>query len=102
MKTMPRPVLRILRLTVRSLLTVVQWWEDRHGDHTDYRMRELNTGLWQASQSLKAIAEGDFQPMLRQTSLRRLAEVMPERAKVSNRYARELFSDTPVPLRPVD
>lgn len=102
MKTMPRPVLRVLRSVVTSVLTIVQWWEDRNADHTDYRMRELNTGLWQAALSLKAILEGDFQPMLRQTSLRSLPETMPKRARVSDRYERELFADAPVPLSPVD
>lgn len=98
MKTMPRPVLRVLRSTVEASLTTVQWWEDRHADQVDYRMSDLISGLWQASQSLKAIIEGEFQPMMRQARL----ESPPQAVVLGDRYTKELLDGVPVPLQPVD
>jgi hypothetical protein len=95
---MPRLKLRVMRTVVEAMLTVIQRWEDKHADHTDYRMRELNGGLWQASQSMKAIIEGDFQPMLRQARLKDL----PHPGEVGNRYAAELLSNVPIPMRTAD
>jgi hypothetical protein len=99
-KTMPRPVLWAMRATVEGVLTAVTWWEDKYtdADRPDYRMTEMSTGLWQASQSMKAIQERDFQPMSRQARLRDLPEV----AVLGDAYHRELLREAPVPLRSVD
>jgi hypothetical protein len=100
MKTMPRPMLRAMRLVVEAVLTTIQRWEDKHADpdRPDYRMSQMNAGLWQASQSMKEIIEGDFQPMLRQTRLRDL----PEAGVLGEAYHRELLGSATVPLHAVD
>lgn len=100
MKTMPNLTLKVFRSAVEFMLTRIQAWEDKNidPDRPDYRMQELNTGLWQASQSMKAIVEGDFRPTLHQIPLNEL----PQAAVLGMRYTEELLSGIPVPVRPVD
>jgi hypothetical protein len=100
MKTMPRPLLWGMRKITEAMLTIVTRWEDKHLTpyNPDCRMDQLNTGLWQASRSMKEILEGDFQPMLRQARLLDL----PEMVVLGERYTDELLTGAPVPLRAVD
>lgn len=97
---MPWPVLWALRTVVEAMLTIVQRWEDKHLDpkHPDCRMTELNTGLWQASQSMGQILRGDEQPMLRQTRLRDLPQVYA----LGETYTRELLGEVPPPRPSAD
>ena len=60
MKTMPRPVLGLMRFVVFVMLAVVGWWEDRYAHQGDHRMAALNAGLWQAEQALRQVRVGDF------------------------------------------
>lgn len=95
---MPRLVTGAMRLTIKGMLTLIRRWEDKHADHTDYRMRHLTTGLWQASQSLRDIRTGRIEPMQRQSSWD-----MPELPSLTDTaYAQELFRDEPVPLYAVE
>lgn len=100
MKTMPSRTMKAMRFVVEAMLTIVQRWEDKHGDpdRPDYRLSQLATGLWQASQSMKDIIEGDFQPMLRQARLRDLPEAMV----LGKEYHEELLRQAPVSLHVVD
>lgn len=98
MKTMPRILLRALYLLTQAMLTVIRVWEDRNADGADdYRMRRLTTGLWQASQSLRQIRDGEFEPMQRQLTWR-----VPRSTRLAKRYVDEMFRDTPVPLTPTE
>jgi len=99
MKSMPSLVVWLMRVAVGSMLAVVGWWEDRNADRLDYRMSELNSALWRASQSLKQIAEGEFQPMRRQF---RPPGRMPQKARVAHRDQRDLLAGVPSQLRQGD
>lgn len=98
MKTMPRPVLRMMRWAVAVMLTTIRWWQDRHEDASDYRLRESYAHLWDASQSLRGIAEGRHQPMLRQSP----SMALPQVGVLGRRYSEELLEGVPIPLKPVD
>lgn len=98
MKTMPKLTLRMMRFAVEFMLTRIARWEDQHADAKDYQMRSLNGSLWQASQSLKELIDGKFRPMTAQARL----VGMPLNEVRAERYAAELLSNAPIPLRPVD
>lgn len=100
-RTMPILAMKAMRLTVDALLSLIERWEDRHADPDnpiEWRMSELTAGLWQASQSLKALIEGDYPPQMRPSRLNDL----PEAGALGEAYARELLGDAPIPLRAVD
>jgi hypothetical protein len=105
MNTMPLPVLKAMRGAVRLMLAVVRRWEDKNADPGDYRMAMLNDGLWQASDAMRQVIAGEFQPMwrqemLRQAPLRELPQVVPQ--VLGEEYTRELLREAPIPLRPID
>lgn len=102
MKTMPRTTLKLMRFATEFMLTRIARWEDKYVDerHLDYQLDQVNNGLWQASQSMKAIIEGDFLPTEEEARL--TEEWLPRAAVAGSWYAKELFSETPVPLHPVD
>jgi hypothetical protein len=111
MKTLPSPLVGVMRAVLWSMLAIVRWWEDRNANRLDYRMTELNAGLWRASQSLKALAEGEFKPPPRPARVRpvplrhtpRLPEPMPVRARVAYREQRDSLLDAvPRPGRSAD
>jgi hypothetical protein len=87
---MPRVGLWLMRVAVEVMLTVIRRWEDKHADHSDHRMRELNQGLWQASQSLRQVLAGQFTPMRRQSHVWDLRT-----GSSGERYTRELLSGVP-------
>lgn len=97
MKTMPRTTLKAMRLAVEFMLTHITAWEDKHADHTDYRMRHLSTGLWQASQSMREILDGQFEPMRRQAPWN-----LPQSAVLGDRYTDEVLGDARIPLHVVE
>jgi len=100
MKTMPRPLLYALHITVSAMLAVIRRWEDKHAkhaNHADYRMTDLNAGLWQAEQRLREIRTGHFEPMAHQNHW-----VVPQSTVLGKRYAEELLGGAPIPLYPVD
>lgn len=88
-----KTVLKALRFGVETMLTAVQRAEDHHPD--DYRLSDLRTGLWQASQALKELIAGDFD------SHRKRAHIaaQPSRQALPERYAAELIPDSSVPVR---
>jgi hypothetical protein len=90
MSKMPIVRLRAMRFVVERMLATLQQWEDQHANVADYRFSELNTGLWQASQSMKAIITGDFRPLRERA---RQVEVLP--VSVGASYADELLSGIP-------
>ncbi len=108
MKTMPRFTLRVMRFSLERMLTRLSRWEDKHADERDYRMTHLNTGLWQASQSIREILDGEFTPGLHEQPYESGLPVGkawmpdPEDSKAGHHYAAELFQNVPIPVALVD
>jgi hypothetical protein len=106
MQTMPRITLKFMRFVIERLLTRIATWEDQHGNELDYRMKYLNSGLHQASQSLREIIDGEFNPMRKNEQIGTVGKpwsnletrVLDE----DSAYVAELFRDNPVPLRTVN
>lgn len=100
MKTMPRTTLKLMRFVVEFLMTAIAWWEDHHAgpNHDeDYRMTHLNTGLWQASDSIKQILDGEFVPLQQGARLVEMPEV-----ELGQHYVAQYISSVPVGLYPAD
>ncbi len=94
---MPRPVLKGMRLTIRILDAMARRWEDRNDGPTDYRMSQVTGSLWQASQSLKEIIDGDYRPGHKAVWLFATVPV-PVPVPISERYVSELLADAPIPM----
>ena len=90
MRTMPSLLVWLMRIAVGAMLTIVRCWEDRHAEQGDHRMTALNSGLWQADQSLRQIAVGDFTFVPPPPPPRPIREMVPQRMKLADREAREL------------
>lgn len=102
MKIMPRYKLRIMRSLAERMLTWISTWEDRHGNEHDYRMAHLNSGLWQASQSLREILDNEFNPMRKHEGVKTVGKPWVTEKQMGEHYATEMFSRAPIPLSPVD
>lgn len=94
-------LLKAMRRTVERMLTIVQRWEDKHKNHTDYRVDHLRAGLWQASDSMKKMLEGEFNSGYKQ-------EMIPDEddwgkaSSAGDHYAVTLLRNEPVPLATAD
>lgn len=95
MKTMPRAQMRAMRFLLERLLTTITRWEDQHADPEDYRMRALSGGLHQASQSLRELIEGRFNPL--RGAVERLER---DDSLLGAQYTQELLRDVSIPLQP--
>lgn len=102
MKIMPRYQLRFMRFLVERMLTKVTAWEDWHADGRDYRMSYLSSGLWQASQSMRQILDGEFNPMRKYEGLGTVGKAWMTDQQLGDHYTAELFGTVPVPMRPAD
>lgn len=102
MKTMPTIMLRVMRLLVEAMLTRISKWEDQHADDRDYRMRALNGGLYQASQSMREILDGEYNPMRKNEQAGTVGKPWRVEQQLTPEYVTEMFGDTQIPLRPVN
>lgn len=102
MKTMPRTTLMLMRFVTQLMLTRIARWEDRHARPEDYRMSELNSGLWQASDSMRAILQGEFNAMRKNDHVGTVGKAWRVEEKLTPEYVTEMFGDTSVPLHPVN
>lgn len=94
-------LLKAMRRIVERMLTIVQRWEDKHEGHTDYRIDHLRTGLWQASDSMRQMLQGEFHSGYKQQTL--FGKDGWDRSSVAgDHYAVTLLRNAPVPLIPVD
>lgn len=94
-------LLRAMRRTVERMLTIVQRWEDKNPGHTDYRIDHLHTGLWQASDSIRQILEGEFNSGYKQEAVPNKDE-WGKTSRMGDRWAAEMLRDQPVPLLPTN
>lgn len=95
LKTMPRARMKALRFLVERILSSITRWEDQHADPDDYRMRSVSGGLHQASQSLKDLIEGKFNPL--HDAVDRLER--QDDGEADEAYVRGLFNDAVIPLQ---
>ena len=100
MKTMPRTTLFLMRFLVERMLTRISKWEDRHTseDHQDYRMAYLNSGLWQASQSMRELLHDEYNPM-RKHEVGTVGKPWLTDQQLGEHYAAEMFNRHPIPFR---
>jgi hypothetical protein len=91
MNTMNTLRLKALRRVIEAMLTLVQRWEDARPD--DYRLSDLRTGLWQASDALRQIIEGEV------IAGRRHAHIAPQGGLLTPRYRETVLRDSSNPVR---
>jgi hypothetical protein len=109
-KNMPRRKMKAMRFLVERILAAVERWEDKHADPgtpADYRRGELTTGLWQASQALRALIEGESdlhrpEPWLGTVNARDDGGRYLLTTVLGKEFERELLAGAPIPMRPVD
>lgn len=99
---MPHIKLKVMRFLVERMMTWISDWEDQHADDRDYRMRALNGGLFQSSQSLREILDGEYNPMRKHEGLGTVGKAWRTEQRMGEEYVSELLRDAPVPLRPVN
>lgn len=90
-------MLKVFRFGVETVLARVQRAEDHRPD--DYRLSDLRAGLWQVSQALRQLAEGEFDPHRKRAHIASRMPLQRTGEQLTAPYVNEVLRGTHIPVR---